>query len=117
MPWIDQLSYFGPDRRDSPRRLRLLERRRENLAGPRPRLQRALRQLRLKVIDAHGAAGVAKFLDRVRAVAQLAEAEGASDVSAILQQLMLRLSHPSEADMRPYIYEQLDRLYDTRTPA
>jgi hypothetical protein len=111
MLWVDHSSYYGPDRRAAPPRFRLHERRRENLAAPPPTLDGALRQLRLYVLEAHGAFGLTAFAERANAVAALAEVRGEFDVAEILTRLANSITRGRDDDMRVYIYEQLDRLY------
>lgn len=108
MLWVDHRSYYGPDRRRKRGGIRLRERRRYNCASHPPPLGAALRQLRMHVIDAHGAAGVGAFADRTRAVALLAEAAGETDAAMELQRLSARLT-PSR-DVRPAVYDALDRV-------
>lgn len=110
MLWVDHNNYLGPDRRGR-RSLRLTERRRELAVGQPPALGTALRQLRLRVIDAKGAAGLAAFSARASAVALLAEARGRRPVADILMRLAHRLlaSPFARGDVRPMIYAALDR--------
>lgn len=108
--WIDHQSYFGPDRRLRAV-LRVRERRRLNLCSHPPTLSRALRKLKLGVLDARGHKGVGDFADLVRNVAMLAELYDASDVSDRLNWLARRLYAHRDEDKRPMIYDALDRLH------
>jgi hypothetical protein len=111
MLWVDHNNYIGPDRRGQRSRLRLTERRREHAVGQPPALGTALRQLRLRVLDAKGAAGLAAFSARASAVALLANARGRRPVADILMRLARRLlaSPFARGDLRPMIYAELDR--------
>ena len=111
MLWVDQPSYYGADRRIAPSGFRLRERRRENLAGLPPALSRALRQLRMHVLDANGISGLGKFADRARAVALLAYEQGELDAADILNHVANTLTREREGDFRPFIYDQLDRIH------
>lgn len=108
MLWVDCDTYFGPDRRANACGLRLVERRKHDRATPPPPLNLALRNLRLRVIDARGS-GVDAFAQRAASAALLAEMnhepEAAFELSSLCESV---LRHRGE-DMRPIIYEKLDR--------
>jgi hypothetical protein len=110
MLWIDQESYFGPDRRQAPDGLRFVERRRNNYAGLPPPLATAIRQLRLRVIDARGA-GVNSFVNRVHGTALLADMQGEADAASELNNLGATLGRTSLDDVRQHIYTSLDRAH------
>ena len=110
MLWVDQESYFGPDRRGKACGMRLMERRHENRAGPPPPLGTALRQLRLRVLDAHGQ-GVALFVNRVEGTAKLAELQNEPDAAFELANLGAVLDRTCIDDARPQIYATLDRAH------
>jgi hypothetical protein len=107
MLWVDNTSYFGPDRRCK-RTVRMLERRRENYAGPAPSLSIAMRQLRMRVLDAQGAAAPA-FADRLRGVAQIARIHNEPGTSNVLNALAASLAGARGADVRQRLYDGLDR--------
>jgi hypothetical protein len=110
MFWVNQQNYYGPDRRVA-NAFRLRDRRRENRADSMPSLDNAVRQLRLQVIDVRGLGPQAMFMDRLRAVSLIADANGQTRSSAILCSLAGALEKSAGQDMRPVIYEQLDRLH------
>lgn len=110
MLWVDQPNYYGPDRRVT-NAFRLRDRRRENRAEPVPSLDNAVRQLRLQVIDVRGIGPQAMFMDRLRAVALIANTHEQARSSSILCGLANALEKSAGKDMRPVIYEQLDRLH------
>jgi hypothetical protein len=107
MLWVDNTSYFGPDRRRK-RMMRMLERRRENYAGPAPSLSIAMRQLRMRVLDAQGAQA-APFAERLRGVAQIARIHNEPGASNVLNTLATTLAGARGADMRQKLYDGLDR--------
>lgn len=109
MRWVDNDSYFGPDRRERVS-LRLYERRRHDDAGAPPPLGTALRQLRLRVLDARGP-GVDAFVSRVHGTALLAEMQNEPDVAIELNALGSTLAGSHMADVRVKIYKSLDRAH------
>jgi len=110
MLWVDHQNYFGPDRRNAHRGLRLRERRHHNCAGNPPPLATALRQLRLRVIDARGQ-GAAVFSDRAQSVALLAQLNNEYEASDTLSSLAMTAARGRESDVRPILYEGLDRAH------
>lgn len=114
MLWVDHQGYFGPDRRVKPAGLRMRERRRVNCAGTPPPLHTALRQLRMRVIDARGP-GADTFADRVQSVALLAQMQDEHDASDTLSSLALTAARGRERDVRPSLYEGLDQAYAALT--
>ena len=108
--WVDQDSYFGPDRRRKSGGLRMRERRRYDYACPPPSVPIALRQLRMRVIDARGA-DAARFADRVQAVAVLAQMQQEYDASDALSALALTAARGVDRDVRPALYDGLDRVH------
>lgn len=108
MLWVDQDSYFGPNRRLAPPKLRLRERRREDHAVPPPHLPTALRQLRMRVMDARGP-GATAFADRVQSVALLAQFKNELDAADTLSSLALTAARGRDRDVRPILYQALDR--------
>jgi hypothetical protein len=110
MLWVDQDSYFGPDRRRKPTGLRVRERRRYNLAANPPSLPIAMRQLRLRVLDAHGA-GAKLFAERAQATAVLAQMQHEMNASDALSSLARTAAYGVDRDVRPSLYEGLDRVH------
>lgn len=115
MLWVDHESYCGPDRRRHRAGLRMHERRRDNLASPPPPLSTAMRQLRLRVLDAHGA-GMDAFITRAHGVATLARAQGEHATAAALLSLATMAAHSRLSDVRPALYEALDRAHAALEP-
>lgn len=115
MLWVDQENYFGPDRRRKPNGLRLVqERRREDRAGPPPPLGTALRQLRMRVLDARGAAADA-FIVHAHGMAQLAELQHEPEAALALARLAVLAERGREMnhDVRPALYDALDEVETT----
>jgi hypothetical protein len=110
MLWVDQDSYFGPDRRRKHGGLRMRERRRYDYAGQPPSLSVALRQLRMRVLDARGP-GAGSFADRAQATALLAQMNHEYAASDELSSLAMQAARGVERDMRPALYERLDRAH------
>ncbi len=110
MLWVDNETYFGPDRRKTNRGMRWLDRRHENGAGAPPPLNTALRQLRLRVLDAQGQ-GVSAFVDRVQGTATLAEMHNEPEVAYELGALSMTLNRTCLNDARSNIYKTLDRAH------
>jgi hypothetical protein len=86
----------------------MLERRRDNYAGPAPSVSIAMRQLRMRVLEAQGA-GAPAFADRLRGVAQIARLHNETGASNILNALAATLTGARGADIRQKLYEGLDR--------
>lgn len=108
--WVDHKNYVGPDRR-SKRGMRLNERREYDYGGNAPSLSAAVRQLRMHVLDAHGQDGVGKFVQRVKAVAWLAEQVNEQKAAAHLYKIAQVLMHQgAEKDMRNALYGALDKV-------
>jgi hypothetical protein len=110
MRWVDNDSYFGPDRRQHGGGLRLTERRRNDCAATPPPLSTALRQLRLRVLDAQGP-GVSAFADRVQGTAVLAQLQHEPEVAFELNTLSMTLNSAWLNDARANIYKTLDRAH------
>lgn len=110
MAWIDSDTYFGPSRRRKNVGMRLRERRRYDCAGAPPSLNAALRHLRLRTIDARGPAGAGDFAERTHSVALLANMNGEHEASMLLERLSSRVSSDRQRDLRPEIYDALDRV-------
>ncbi|ANP46892.1 hypothetical protein [Candidatus Viadribacter manganicus] len=110
MLWVDNDSYFGPDRRRKLGGLRVRERRRYNCAGHPPPLSTALRQLRMRILDARGPAA-ATLSDRAYAVASLADAQGEHDAAHELSTFAAAALRGRNQDMRSVLYLDLDRVH------
>ena len=109
MLWVDCETYLGPDRRQV-RTLRIIERRKANLAQNPPALNSALRRLRQHVIDATGS-GAKVFAGKVQGVAQLAEFDCETQASAMLMRLAdYAAERGVDDDMREGIFYRLDRI-------
>jgi hypothetical protein len=114
MLWVDHENYFGPDRRKNSGDLRIFERRRENCAGPPPPLGTALRQFRMRVIEACGRSGDA-FIGRAYGLAQLAELQDEPDTAIALARLarLAERARERNSDVRPALYDGLDQVETT----
>ncbi|WP_135211515.1 hypothetical protein [Vitreimonas flagellata] len=110
MMWVDQPSYFGPDRRRRAASLRIRERRRENLAGHPPALNVALRQLRMQIIEARGP-GLDRFIERAHSTSILAQENCEHDAADALSALSVYAARNRELDVRPALYQGLDRAH------
>jgi hypothetical protein len=106
MLWVDHADYFGPDRRKSGS-LRVRERRRYDYAGNPPPVATALRQLRMRVLDASGA-GIDAFVARARMVAQLADIQHEPETADVVRALARRAAQTG-GDVRQFLYDGLDR--------
>ncbi|GAM98607.1 hypothetical protein U91I_02242 [alpha proteobacterium U9-1i] len=110
MYWVDCDTYFGPDRRRAAK-MRLMDRRKENLARRPPALNSALRQLRFRVIDATGE-GAKAFASRAQGVAKLAEIDREPRASAMLARLAQHVGTRGVcADLRETLYGHLDTIH------
>lgn len=108
--WVDHFNYFGPDRRGDAFSYYFLERRRDDYAGTPPPLHAALRQLRVRVLEAHDADERAVLRERVMATALLAAAQERTDIIDLLIQLAADMDTPqSEADLAATVQAQLLR--------
>jgi hypothetical protein len=107
--WVDNVHYFGPDRRRAFHSVVGKERRVANSASDVPSLWSALRKLRFHALDAYGQAGVAAFIARTKAVALLAEENQEVEIWEELTQLAFKLTvSPRGQDPRAEILRQLD---------
>lgn len=109
-PWIDHPSYFGPNRRAYSRAFRVRERRHDDLSGPAPSLNVALRKLRLHVFDATPGRKAAAFAERVLGASIIAGQSDVLDVQVKLEDLNRQIMSRPERDWRPAIYRTLDDL-------
>lgn len=97
LKWVDSISYFGPDRRSGAFSHFFFERRRHGAAGPPPTLQAALRQLRVRVLDAEGADGRRALCERLLATSLLADARGQPAIGDLLARLASELERSDGA--------------------
>jgi hypothetical protein len=110
MDWVDYKDYFGPNRR-SGRSKRLLDRRKEEVAGRPPSLRTALRQLRMRVLEAEGA-GADAFILRVQAVVTLAAIHDEPKAGEMLSRMALHLMRAKGLDVRQQLYRALDKIQE-----
>lgn len=110
MLWVNHENYFGSDRRRRSGDLRVRERRRYEFAGDPPPLPTALRQLRMRILDAHGQ-GAAVFSDRVQSVAMLAQLHGETAAASALAALALSALRGRTNDIRLELYKGLDHVH------
>lgn len=110
MLWVDHASYFGPDRRRKLSGMRIRERRRYNYAGNAPPLNTALRQLRMRVLEAQGP-GAAALSDRARGVSMLAASYGEHEAAHELSAFAAVALRGRNSDVRPALYKELDRVH------
>lgn len=111
MDWVDYKGYVGPDRRRG-RSKRLLDRRKDNVASRPPSLRTALRQLRMRVIEAEGAAGAEAFVQRVQSIVTLAAIHDEPKVSEMLSRMAIHLMRANGADVREQLYRALDKIQE-----
>jgi len=93
MSWVDDETYFGPDRREM-RGFRLLNRRRQDSARATPSLASLLRKLQFwgENISGFNAAAVERYRARVQTVAKLARERGEPGVEVWLSALDRQLA-------------------------
>jgi hypothetical protein len=108
LKWIDVSAYFGPDRRSGVFSHFILERRRQDSATTPPPLHAALRQLRVRVLEASNCEGRAAYRDRLIATAILAEAQGRTAIGDSLLGLAEALTDATDdADLSGALQTQL----------
>jgi hypothetical protein len=71
MNWVDQKSYFGPDRRQARRGFRLVERRREDMADEPLSLAAAARRLIVWALDVETPAKAGQLVEPLMGMASL----------------------------------------------
>lgn len=108
--WIDLANYFGPNRRGRSKVFRVRERRREDLSGPVPSLNVALRKLKLQIFNASSGPNAAMFAERVLGVAIIADRANALEVQLELEGVASRILARPHVDWRPALYQELDDL-------
>ncbi|MBY0564108.1 MAG: hypothetical protein K2P58_07970 [Hyphomonadaceae bacterium] len=109
MLWIDYESYCGPDRRHHAV-MRWRDRRRINLASAPPPFDTALRQLRMRIIDARGVRADA-LASRAQAVAILARMQGETEAAAALLSFAALAARGRDTDVRTALHASLDRVH------
>lgn len=109
MDWVDYKGYFGPDRRGG-RSKRLLDRRKESVSTRAPSLRTALRQLRMRILEAEGAAGVEAFIARTQSTVTLAAIHDEPKVGDMLSRMAIHLMRAGDADVRQQLYTALDQI-------
>jgi hypothetical protein len=87
LKWVDTMSYFGPDRRTGAFSHFFLERRKREAVGAPPTLAGALRQLRMRTLEAETEDGRRSLQERLNATALLADAQGHSEIGDLLTRL------------------------------
>lgn len=110
MEWVDYKGYFGADRRRG-RTKRLLDRRKEDVSGRAPSLRTALRQLRMRVLEAEGA-GAEAFVARVQAVVTLAAIHDEPKAGDMLSRMALHLMRANGTDVREQLYRAIDKIQE-----
>lgn len=110
MLWVDHDNYFGPDRRRKLGGIRIRERRRYDCAGSVPPLNTALRQLRMRILDAQGP-GAGRLADRANGVATLALHHGEHDAAHELSAFAATALRGRNGDLRSSLYKDLDRVH------
>lgn len=112
MLWVDHQSYFGPDRRRKPGGMRIRERRCYDYAGRPPPLPTALRQLRMRILEAEGAGAVA-LAARARGMATLAAMQHEPDAAQALTAFAAVAQRGAGYDVRQSLYDALDHVHAT----
>lgn len=108
--WIDLGNYFGPNRRGPSKVFRVRERRREDLSGPAPSLNVALRKLKLRIMNASPGPNAAMFAEYVLGVSIIAAEANAPEVQLELESVASRILARPHVDWRPALYRELDDL-------
>lgn len=116
MRWIDHRSFFGLDRRKLRAVLRLIERRRASHCTEPPSLAAALRQLRVRALATDSPEGVAEFLRRAQAVAELAQAYGETAIGAKLVRIAEQVASRPQSDWRAWLDDRIGKLSDHTLP-
>jgi hypothetical protein len=109
MLWVDHLNYVGLDRRQRRSVRRPKERRREDCSSPAPSLRAALRQLRMRVLDAERSASRSAFCIRATATAMLAKATGRAAIAELLFELVRTVRQSGGVNSESLIHAELNR--------
>ena len=96
--WVNNKSFVGLDRRRARPKLKFGERRQEAGAADAPSLASALRQLRVLAAGANRRSGVLTFIDRAKAIAELAEAYGEAYLAEELRRLATLMGEAPATD-------------------
>jgi hypothetical protein len=109
--WVDNLRYFGPDRRLALGVVPREERRILNATSETPSLWSGLRKLRFHVLDAYGQDGLKCFIERTKSVALLAEKNCETEIWDALNHLAWTLTvSPAGKDMRSDACREIERI-------
>jgi hypothetical protein len=106
LKWVDVASYFGPDRRSGAFSHFIMERRRRQSVGSPPPLHAALRQLRVRLLDAETSEGRRALQERLTATALLADAQGRTRIGDHLMRLAEALGR-GEGDVAARLQSEL----------
>lgn len=108
--WVDHFNYFGPDRRGDAFSHFFFERRKHSSVGTPPPLHAALRQLRVRVLEAENADARHGLRERFTATAVLAHAQGRTEIGDLLNDLANALEEvESDLDLTSHIQAELLR--------
>ncbi len=107
--WVDHFNYFGPDRRGNAFSHFFFERRKHASVGAPPALHAALRQLRVRVLEAENADARHALRERLIATALLADAQGRNDIGDLLTGLASKLEEEGAADLAAFVQSELLR--------
>jgi hypothetical protein len=110
--WVDIPSYIGLDRRKQRPKLRFGERRSEKMLAEAPSLAAALRQLRVRALNANSAAGNQRFAERSDAIADLAEIANEPTLAQELRRLAQLLRSQPDRDWRAQLDDALATIAD-----
>lgn len=91
MSWVDQKSYFGPDRRQAKRGFRLIERRREDMSDDPLSLAAASRRLIVWALDAQTPAKAGQLAEPLAGMASLLRYHRVSGLAERIERLGLRI--------------------------
>lgn len=110
MKWVDVRTFTGLDRRKRKPSLRFAERRNGDATSDPPSSASAIRQLRVRAMEANSPEGVRAFAQRAAAVAALAEKRLELQLSADLTWLAGRILSAPHLDWRARLDEHLGRI-------
>ncbi|MEZ5958270.1 MAG: hypothetical protein R3C27_13785 [Hyphomonadaceae bacterium] len=108
MKWVDDPKYYGPDRRRRTVDPRRPERRNgDEFSGAEPSVAMAIRQLRLRLIDANTPRGLTEVRSRISGIAQLATLQNKHEAAQLLTKLHLALGDKSQSAR---VLERIDEI-------
>ncbi|MBX3429871.1 MAG: hypothetical protein KF779_09835 [Hyphomonadaceae bacterium] len=97
MKWVDDPKYYGPDRRRRNVDPRRPDRRNGDGASvAAPSIAMAIRQLRMRLLDANTPRGLADLRDRIKGIAQLATLQNKHQAAQLLTKLHTALGDSSQ---------------------